>query len=125
MKIIKIVCAVGVVAIIVVVLIIYQGLGATPKSLLPGEGIWYCDELQIQLSFENHETSYIVVDGVEIACAVGNDRGSKQIVISCQELNSEHFCLDEVILAAWHVELTDNCWIMQDDSGQQYIFKRK
>ena len=125
MKVIRVICTVGVLTIIVLLLILYQGLGNTPKRLMPENGIWYCDELQIQLSFEDYEPSYIVVDGVEIKCAVGNDRGSKLIMISSQEHYSEHFRLDETILAAWHVSLAENRWIMQDDAGREYVFVRK
>lgn len=76
------------------------------------------------MSFEDYAHCYIVVDGMEIRCTVGNDRGSDQIMILCQEPDTEYFRLGEMILAAWHIELTDNLWIMQDDAGCEYVFVR-
>lgn len=42
----------------------------------PQYGVWYCEELQLQLNFNKGEKSIVLVDGNEVLCGVENDRGS-------------------------------------------------
>ena len=60
-----------------------------PTLVLPENGVWYCEELQIQLNFEsdNSMDSYIVVDGEKHQCRVGSDPGSSYFGISYTDYN--------------------------------------
>ena len=55
---------------------------ATSKSVVPEYGEWYCEELQLQLSFDNHKESFVLIDGKQVSCSFENDRGSRCILVA-------------------------------------------
>ena len=95
-----------------------------PVRYEPQEGVWYCEELQIQLSYEHDAATYITENGDKIFGICGTDRGSKLIGILCQSTHGGHYVGEELFLA--EITSLDNGTLVlyDEDSGQEYIFQR-
>ena len=94
-------------------------------QIFPSEGVWHCNELDIQISFDAREDSFITINGNRIVCTAENDRGSTQVIIICQDFNCEQYTMGETIMVLTHVELTDDYWVMQDNAGREYLFEKQ
>lgn len=96
----------------------------TYTDVTPEKGIWYCEQLQIQLSCEDDNT-YAVVNGKMIRCVWGNDRYSNVIGVECQESGIEEYRLGETVFWGYFVSLTDSEYVIRDaKSGVEYTFDR-
>ena len=86
-KLLPIVCGVLVVITLIIIYVVIVLIG--PTLVLPENGVWFCEDLQIQLNFEsaNLMDSYIVLDGEKYQCRVGSDPGSSYFGISYTDYN--------------------------------------
>ena len=92
---------------------------------VPEDGIWYCEELDMQLSFSISDDSYIVIDGEKVICSVRNNRGSKVFSLLIQESGVPNYKLGDAVFRGEHVSLTEEAFTVKDlDSGKQYVFIR-
>lgn len=110
---------------IVLAVLLVIGL-ATCKAdeYFPQEGIWYCDELDMQLDFAK-ETGFVLVDSEEMLCGFGADRGSKVLSVCCQEQNCLLHTLGESIVTMEFVSLDDTTLVMKNYRGEEiYTFTR-
>lgn len=111
-------------------LILFQVLftcaGCVPDQYEPEEGVWVCEELQIQLSYEQNTPCFVVKNGEKIICACGSDRGVQYIYVSCQEKDHPVYDLGEEIFSAKIVSLSETELVVYDEQDkQQYIFIRQ
>lgn len=91
----------------------------------PEEGVWYCRELQIQMSFDEEVNSYAVIDNDTVLCAAGYERGSEYITVGIQEENVPGYSLGEKIFFGKYVARTENEYIVEEvSSGIEYTFER-
>lgn len=98
--------------------------GCAPVQYEPEEGVWYCDELQIQLSYERDVPTYIVEDGEMILCACGSDRGVKWLEVSNQDAGY-HANLGEVLFYAEILRLDESELVVYcGDLDKEYTFVR-
>lgn len=112
-------------SVIVILQIAMLFAGCVPDQYEPEEGIWYCDELQIQLSYESYAQCYIIEDDEKILCACGSDRGVKYIHVTCLERNHPQYKLGDVIFFAEVISLNDTELLVYDEqTEQQYVFLR-
>lgn len=89
---------------------------------MPQEGDWFCEELQIQISFDDGE-SYFVYDGEKIQCDCINDRGSKSFFVISQAFDIDDLPVGTELFSAEYVELTDSIFTVKEEStGIEYIF---
>ena len=96
-----------------------------PKNKVwrPEQGVWYCEELHMQLSFEKGYKSYVILDGEAILCACENDRGSKNLLVLCQEPNVKGYEIGDPIFSGRYVDLNNNKYTVKDnDSHELYTF---
>ena len=99
-------------------------VGCEPVRYEPQEGVQYCEELQIQLSYEHDAATYITENGDKIFGICGTDRGSKLIGILCQSTHGGHYVGEEIFLAEI-ISLDDQALVLYDEaSKQQYVFQR-
>lgn len=99
-------------------------VGCEPVRYEPQEGVWYCEELQAQLSYEKDAATYITENGDRIFGICGTDRGSKLIGILCQSTHGGHYVGEELFLAEI-ISLDDDTLVLCDEySGQEYVFQR-
>lgn len=116
-------CTKRILVMIIILQIVTLCAGCVPDQYEPEEGVWYCDELQIQLSYEAHTQSYIIQNDEKILCACGSDRGVKYIQVFCQERNHPDYELGELIFLAEIISLDEMQLIVYDEQTEkQYIF---
>ena len=89
----------------------------------PTEGLWYCDELQMQLDCK-HEETFVMIEGTKVVCAWGVDRGSKVLRVGCQDSTTKYYNVGEWILTAEQVDLTETQLVVKSTDGVYYIFER-
>ena len=91
----------------------------------PNEGVWYCDELKIQLSFTLDEETYAIINGEKVICVWGNNPGTSYLSVHVQENGLEDYALGETIFFGKCSELIDTELIIIDnDTGIPYSFIR-
>ena len=99
--------------------------GCTVAQYEPEEGIWFCEELQIQLSYERHTQTFAIRDGEKIICACGSDRGVPYLSVSCQETNNPNYSLAEEIFYAKIVSLDQEKMVVREENSEtKYTFYR-
>ena len=97
----------------------------TPDSFEPEEGVWYCPELNIQLSYESGIPSYIVVEGETVICACGSDRGVDRILLYCQQQGHPQYHMGQLLFSAQVLELTrEELTVSVDSPDNRYVFRR-
>jgi len=95
----------------------------TPIECFPEAGQWYCEELQMQLSFGNDTECFVIKNGSKMICACGSDRGSNYLSVGCQEVGCQHCDLGEEIFGAEFVSLDNTTLVVKDiKDGKQYRF---
>lgn len=108
-----------------IILLAYCHALVNPVLWRPAEGVWYCEELKIQMSFDRSVPTYAEINGKEVICSWGNDRGSAVITISNQDRSCQELKLDEVIFAGEYVELDDHRFVLREYRGETlYTFIR-
>lgn len=91
----------------------------------PEEGVWVCDELQIQLDYDSGKESFIIGNGVKIHCGHGSDRGVKRVLLYSQDFTNSDYELGEIIFAADITKLTEAMMTVYDpQTEKEYIFVR-
>jgi len=109
------------IALICVLFFLVSCLSCCYTEWMPTEGIWYCEELQLQISFDRSE-SYIVIDGQKIACDCLNDRGSAWFCVLIQEKN-DLYPVGKEVFSARYVQLSEYEFIVSEEhTGKQYVF---
>lgn len=92
-------------------------------QFFPEDGIWYCEELQIQAAFGETGETFIVVEGEKIDCVWENDPGSEWLNIISQDRDTKVFKLGESVFSGTYVRLDETRLVLRDpDSGQEYTF---
>ena len=94
------------------------------EQYFPEDGVWYCEELEMQMSYETDVRSYATVDQTRISCCTGNDRGSNWITLSCTESYNPCYDVGEVIFAGEYVSLDDHRLVLRAADGREYVFER-
>lgn len=93
------------------------------ENWTPDGGIWYCDDLGIQLSFSANEETYAIINGKKVICAWGNNKGTSYLSIHIQESGLDEYQLGESIFFGQCVDLTDTEFILKEyETGVQYSF---
>ena len=91
----------------------------------PNEGVWYCDELKIQLSFTLDEETYAIINGEKVICVWGNNTGSSYFSVIVQENGVEGYQIGESFFLGKYKTLTDSELVLEDrESGILYSFVR-
>ena len=95
------------------------------EECTPQDGVWYCDELKMQLSFSKQYHSTVIIDGEELQCAWRNDIGSCDIYVLCQETENQQHALGELLLWIEYVSMGEETYAVRDhNTGETYIFIR-
>ena len=111
--------------ITIIVIVALVVVTCKPVEYFPDEGEWYCEELEMQLAFGSDGNCFVMINGQEMKCGCGSDKGSNYLSVGCQELNCDHCYLGEEIFCATFVSLNNTVLIVEDvSSGIQYSFVR-
>ena len=95
-----------------------------PINWMPEEGVWYCDELQLQLSFEEEVESCVIVDENQKKCMLVNEQYSKILSVYCFKDENEFFDEAEMVFSGERVSLTDEEFVLRTEDGEKYVFVR-
>lgn len=110
---------------IVYLVILFLNIAYIPQ-FEPDSGIWFCEELQIQLDYNGGGETYIIEEGEIYHCSCGSDRGVKEIQVSCEQRNHPTYELGELIFRAEIKQLADEKMIVFNPiTGEEYVFVRK
>lgn len=108
----------------VVLFLALMGCQLKYAEYMPPDGHWYCEELQIQISFFDDEC-YAIRSGEKIDCCVENDQGSKVFTVLCAQENITDLPVGTLIFEAVYVELADNKFTVRElKTNDIYVFKR-
>ena len=98
---------------------------------VPIDGMWYCEELKLQLSFENVYDSFLIVDGKKIPCSYSNEHGTGIIDVSFLDDSFHAFDYDQIFFTGrcdyWDEEkMIVTEWLDTEGNkkGNQYTFVR-
>jgi len=95
------------------------------RTFVPESGIWFCDELQIQLSYEPGIVSYCVENGKKILCTNSTDRGSSAIYVLWQGEKTATKSVGDMVFFGRCIGFDENkMHIVENGSGKKYTFKR-
>ena len=95
------------------------------SAVFPTEGIWYCDELQLQLDFGDRTETLVETEGAKVKCQWVSDRGSPYIAVVCDVKNCEHCPYGECIFKAEYSSSSETELILEStQDGKFYTFYR-
>lgn len=88
----------------------------------PPEGSWFCEELQLQVSFVEGESFYIL-NGAEIPCDSINNRGSHSFFVISQAKDIKELPLGTELFSAVYMEFTETYMIATEEhTKEEFIF---
>jgi len=106
-----------------------------PDSLAPEDGLWYCKELQLQLSFipqdystddtlEGYETySYMMTDEGCVMCSFSLPARSRNMRVLAQD-NAYVEILAKELFRGQYISADDQCLVVRGEDGADYRFLR-
>ena len=125
--IIKIILILLLVLIVSFVLFLLIAGNIEPMQVLHSEGIWYCEDLQIQVCFgekTDYYGTHIVLDGQKYQCSVGYDKGNPAFSIWYSDY-SHDISADEFLFEGECVFFDEQKMIVEElDTRKEYIFVR-
>lgn len=93
----------------------------------PTEGIWFCEELQIQICFDKDRekrNTYAFVDGKKINCVLYTDYGNRYFSIVCQDMLTGKYDSADYY-AGEFITFNDEIIVTRDTQTQtEYVFVR-
>jgi len=91
----------------------------------PEEGVWYCKELGLQVSFDEKGETYILADGKKMACSFMFNGASKKFIIMCAQIDCADHQLGEAVLRGEHYSYDEEVLkIKEVNTGIIYDFVR-
>lgn len=98
-----------------------------PYQTFPQEGIWYCEELQIQICFDKDRekrNTYAIIDDEKINCVLYTDYGNRYFSIVCQDMITGKYDSADYY-AGEFISFNDERIITRDTQTQtEYVFVR-
>lgn len=114
---------VGIVLYLAINISICVVFGGLTLSYLPEDGVWFCEALNLQLSFDEEYDCYYIINGTKIRCTWENDRGSRFLTVLCQDSGVNTYSVGEVIFSGNCIEQNGNYFVIEnEESGDQYMF---
>lgn len=95
-----------------------------PIDWMPEGGVWYCEELQLQLSFEKDVESYILVDGEQKKCAIEYQQYSNELFVYCFQDGNEWIDEAEMVFFGKRVRLDDEEFVLETKDEERFVFER-
>lgn len=93
------------------------------REYTPEDGVWYCSELEMQLSFSKKYHSTVVMGEEKLQCSWINDKGSDDIYVVCQEIDNQFYDLGELLFWLEYVSMDEETYeVKNHDTGETYVF---
>lgn len=117
-----ILCLLVIVAIVLIGITIYNH--NNPTVSYPTEGIWFCEELGIQINFDGYNDNFIKIGDEYYVCWFDTNRGSSLMFIRSQDVDLGEN-LGESLFTGEHVRSDDHSFSVRDTkTSRVYTFKR-
>lgn len=98
-----------------------------PAQTFPNEGIWYCEDLQIQICFDKNPDKYEthIIKDKKISCTLSTDYGNRFFSIVYQDTISAEYNYDTCFYAGEFISFDDDTLITRaTDTQKEYVFTR-
>ena len=104
----------------------YLLLFTEPQEWMPQEGAWYCEELQMQITFVEGYECYAIVDGTKLPCQACCDKGSMSFYVSVFTLEpDDSIPLGKDVFEGKRIELTETEFTVLDlNTDKEVVFVR-
>ena len=98
-----------------------------PKELpVPDSGCWFCEDLEIQLSFDETDSTYAVINGIEKNCVILRENNTNTIIVFCADWETCSLSHDCKIFSGSILELTNTEFLlMESKSKVVYSFEKR
>ena len=117
-----ILCLFAIVSIVLIGIAIYNY--NNPTVFYPTEGIWFCEELGIQINFDSYNDNFIQIDNEYYVCWFDTNRGSSLMFIRSQDVDLGEN-LGESLFTGEYVHSDDQSFSVRDTkSSSVYTFRR-
>lgn len=93
---------------------------SVPVQWFPTEGVWYCEENGMLLSFDDDVDSYVTIDGKPVECIISIERGSNMIFLEIKDEDSGFF--EVPIFEGEQVALSPSILVIRGGDGTEYTF---
>ena len=91
------------------------------KTWMPQDGPWFCEDLQIQITF-SYGDCYAIIDETQVHCDCINYQGSKCFFVTTQE-PATGVPMGTCLLEAEYIQLTDDTFTVKEyHTGTIYTF---
>lgn len=114
--------------VIILLFLWFVGLFLTAghtASWMPEEGVWYCEDLGIQLSFSQNNETYAIIDDRKVQCTWINNKGAADFSVLVQQSDVANYDIGDSIFWGTYVSLSENEFVVEDcNSGARYVFIR-
>lgn len=91
---------------------------------VPPEGVWYCEELQMQLSCESDVESYVMLNGEKVRIMWGRLRDHSDTGMIYWDIGEGYERYD-THMEVWNIDLTESTYVVEDKkTGIEYTFIR-
>ena len=96
---------------------------------LPEGGVWYCDELAVQLDLRKNNgivaPSYIIIDGNKVTCICEGEYSTPYLFLLCQESGVSDYGIGDIIYWWTFINQSEDQLVLEDyETGSQYCFKK-
>ena len=116
------------------VALIVGGLVLLPAYILstkmewqgPGQGLWYCEKLQMQLCFQYNRDirSNVLIEGIPVVCDINTHAGTYRLCVINQDDSGKPDDLGSKLFEGEMVGLDEESYIVQNRSGEPFTFRR-
>ena len=110
----------GIRIFVIILLILILCAGCVPDQYEPEEGVWFCKELQMQLSYEKGIQSFLVENGEKIICSCGSDRGVQYLFVTNYDMSHPCYSFDEELFTARIISLSETEFLVYDEQAERY-----
>lgn len=102
---------------------IYKGFTA---QFSPIDGIWYCPELGLEISYEPYGKSFLETTDGKVQCLISYHKQSPRLRVFTAGVantgNGEVLYNDDLIFDFQYVCLKEDCFIVKDKLEDEYVF---
>jgi len=114
------------VAVLILACLLLTGCNIT-KLYFPTSGIWYCEQLQMQLAFDNSKFDYnvFIINNILYACMPSYDPGMSTISIVYKDDDRADYSLGDIIFHGAYVKSNETSFTLRELYGdREFVFIR-
>ena len=98
-----------------------------PTQALPNKGIWYCEDLQIQICFDKNPDMYEthIISEKKVNCTLSTDYGNRFFSIMYQDTINSEYNYDTCFYSGECIYFDEEKMVTKEvDTGREFVFER-